>query len=112
MPAEWARSIARATQGSRFSTAFWVASRLDSPGGTRRAVIFNVLGLVDLIVAVGLGITTNMGPLQLFETRPTSELVTQFPLALVPTFLVPLAFAVHIVSLSQLFRGPWKSAEA
>ena len=94
------------------STAFWVASRLDSPGGTRRAVSFNALGLVDLIVAVGLGITTNMGPLQLFETTPTSELVTQFPLALVPTFLVPLAFAVHIVSLWQVFRGSWRSEEA
>jgi len=94
------------------STAFWVASRLDLPGGTRRAVTFNVLGLLDLIVAVGLGITTNMGPLQLFETTPTSELVTHFPLALVPTFLVPLAFAVHIVSLWQLFRGSWRSEEA
>ena len=91
------------------STAFWVASRLDSPGGTRRAVIFNVLGLVDLIVAVGLGITTNAGPAQLFLTTPTSELVTHFPLALVPTFLVPLAFAVHIVSLSQLVGGSWRS---
>ena len=31
----------------------------------------------------------------------------EFPLALVPTFLVPLAFALHVVSLWQLFGGTW-----
>jgi hypothetical protein len=36
--------------------AFWVAAQLDSPGGRRRAVIFNLLGLLDLVVAIGLGI--------------------------------------------------------
>jgi len=83
-------------------TAFWVAARLNSPGGRRRAVIFNLLGLLDLIVAIGLGMTTSPGPVQLFHTTPTAELVTRFPLALVPGFLVPLAFMVHFVSLWQL----------
>jgi hypothetical protein len=89
------------------STAFWVASRLDAPGGKRLAVAFNVFGLMDLVVAVGLGIATSPGPTRLFLTTPTSELLTRFPLALVPTFLVPLAFALHIVSLWQLSRGGW-----
>jgi hypothetical protein len=89
------------------STAFWVASRLDAPGGKRLAVAFNVFGLMDLVVAVGLGIATSPGPTRLFLTTPTSELLTRFPLALVPTFLVPLAFALHIVSLWQLSRGSW-----
>ena len=90
-------------------TAFWVAGTFDSPGGKQRAVMFNLFGLGDLIVAVGLGITTNAGPAQLFRTTPTSELVTRFPLALVPTFLVPLAFMLHIISLWQLFAGSWRS---
>jgi hypothetical protein len=38
---------------------------------------------------------------------PTSELVTHFPLALVPAFLVPLTFVLHIVSLWQLFGLRW-----
>ncbi len=42
-----------------------------------------------------------------FHTTPTSELATQFPLALVPTFLVPLAFVLHFVSLWQLFGLTW-----
>lgn len=89
--------------------AFWVAARLDAPGGRRRAIAFNLLGLLDLVVAIGLGITVNPGPAQLFHTTPDAELLTRFPLALVPGFLVPLAFMVHFVSLWQLRRDAVKS---
>lgn len=84
------------------ASAFWVAARLDSPGGRRRGVIFNLLGLLDLVVAIGLGMTISPGPVQLFHTTPGAELLTRFPMALVPGFLVPLAFMVHFVSLWQL----------
>jgi hypothetical protein len=90
-------------------TAFWIAGQLERPNGRRRAIVFNLFGLADLVVAVGLGVMTNTGPGQVFHTTPTSELVTRFPLALVPTFLVPLAFMLHIVSLWQLFRGSWRA---
>jgi len=88
------------------AAAFWVAARLDEPGGRRRAIVFNLLGVLDLVVAIGLGITTNPGPAHLFHTTPNTELLTRFPLALVPGFLVPLAFMVHFVSLWQLRREP------
>ena len=51
-----------------------------------------------------LGITVSPGPAQLFHTTPGAEMLTRFPLALVPGFLVPLAFMVHFVSLWQLRR--------
>jgi hypothetical protein len=86
------------------AAAFPVAARLDAPGGRRRAIVFNLLGLLDLVVAIGLGITASPGPAQLFHTSPNAELLTRFPLALVPGFLVPLAFTVHFVSLWQLRR--------
>jgi hypothetical protein len=86
------------------AAAFPVAARLDAPGGRRRAIVFNLLGLLDLVVAIGLGITASPGPAQLFHTSPDAELLTRFPLALVPGFLVPLAFTVHFVSLWQLRR--------
>lgn len=83
-------------------TAPWVARDVDTPRGRRRAIVWNLFGIADLIVAIGLGIMTSPGPTQVFETAPTSELMTHFPLALVPTFLVPLAFTLHVVSLWQL----------
>jgi hypothetical protein len=88
-------------------TAPWVAARLDTSQGRRNAIIFNLFGMADLVVAVGLGVMTGPGVAQVFHTTPTSELVTRFPLALVPTFLVPLAFVLHVVSLSQLLGRAW-----
>ncbi len=85
----------------------WVAQGVDRPEGRRRAIVFNLLGMLDLVVAVGLGITTSRGPLQVFHTMPTSDLATRFPLSLVPTFLVPLAFTIHVISLWQLLGRSW-----
>jgi hypothetical protein len=86
----------------------WIARGLDTPGGRQRAILFNLFGMLDLIVAVGLGMMTNIGPTQVFHTKPTSVLATNFPLALVPAFLVPLAFVLHVVSLWQLLGGSWR----
>ena len=84
------------------ATAFWVASHMTAPSGRRRAILFNLLGLLDLVVAVGLGMMTTAGPQHVFDTAPTTELITHFPMVLVPGFLVPLAFAIHVISLAQL----------
>ena len=89
------------------TAATWVAHGLNAPGGERRAIVFNLFGMLDLIVAAGLGITTNLGPAHLFHTVPTSEVLTRFPMALVTAFLVPLAFTLHVVSLWQLVGGSW-----
>ncbi len=108
MPALWAlpAGIGDIVVGA---SAFWVADRLATPSGRNIAVAFHVLGLTDLVVAVGLGVMTAPGALQLFHTVPTSELVTRFPLLLVPAFLVPLAFTLHVVSLRQLSgRIEWR----
>jgi hypothetical protein len=106
MPALWAlpAGIGDIAVGA---TAFWVASRFATEPGRPIAIGFNLFGLADLVVAVGLGIMTSPGPMQVFHTIPTAELATQFPLVLVPTFLVPLACALHVVSLTQLIGGTW-----
>jgi hypothetical protein len=106
MPALWAlpAGIGDIVVGA---AAFWVAARLATPSGRRIAIVFNLCGLADLVVAVGLGMTTTRGPLQIFHTVPTSEMVTHFPLVLVPAFLVPLAFALHVISLTQLLGSRW-----
>jgi hypothetical protein len=109
MPALWAlpAGIGDVIVGAM---APWIANRVETPQGRRAAILFNLFGMADLVVAVGLGVMTSPGPAQVFHTGPTSELATRFPLALVPTFLVPLAWTLHIVSLWQLVRGSWASA--
>lgn len=88
----------------------WIARHVETAAGRRRAILFTLFGMADLVVAVGLGIMTSPGPAQLFHTTPTSELATRFPLVLVPTFLVPLAFMLHVSSLWQLLDRPWVSS--
>jgi hypothetical protein len=106
MPALWAlpAGIGDVIVGAM---APWIAARVDTPQGRRGAIIFHLFGMADLVVAVGLGVMTSPGAAQVFHTTPTSELATRFPLALVPTFLVPLAFVLHVISLWQLLGGRW-----
>jgi hypothetical protein len=106
MPALWAlpAGIGDVIVGA---TAPWIGRQLETREGKRRAIVFTLFGMADLVVAVGLGVMTSPGPAHVFRTTPTSELATRFPLALVPTFLVPLAFILHVISLWQLLGGAW-----
>ena len=76
----------------------FVARRLARGTGRARAVRFNVLGILDLVVAAGIGFLL----FGLVEVTPSTEALRLLPLALIPTAPVPLALALHIVSLRRL----------
>lgn len=80
----------------------FVARGLARGGGRTRAVWFNALGIADLVVAVTLGFLTGLGPSQLLHVSPSTANVGLLPLALIPTTAVPLAIALHLVSLRRL----------
>jgi hypothetical protein len=65
---------------------------------------WNVLGILDLIVAVGTGFMTAPSLLQPFEVQPTSELISVLPMVLIPIYLVPLSIVLHLASLAKLRR--------
>lgn len=73
----------------------------------RRAlgVAFNALGLVDLVVAIPLGVLHAPGRLQFIVTEPTTEIMGLLPMTLIPTFVVPLAIVLHIASFRLLIRS-------
>jgi hypothetical protein len=79
----------------------FVAWRL-AHGGRARAVWFNLFGLLDLVVALTIGFLAGLGPWRPLEVTPSTEPLSLLPLALVPTVAVPLAIALHLVSLSRL----------
>src|SRR5215510_15397446 len=64
---------------------------------------WNVLGLLDLTDALGLGFLTAPSRYAL-EIQPTSDLMTVLPLVLVPAYLLPLSIVLHIASLAKLGR--------
>jgi hypothetical protein len=74
--------------------------------GRAGAVLFNVLGILDLVVAGILGFLL----FRLVEVTPSTAPLFVLPLALIPTVAVPLAITLHIVSLRRL-RATAKAEE-
>ena len=75
------------------------------PGARRRAIAWNLLGLFDFAIAIGIGILTAPGPLQLIvPDRPNAALGT-FPTVMIPAFAVPSSILLHALSLRQLRRA-------
>lgn len=74
--------------------AYFVARR------ARQTAWFHVLGLLDLVVAVGIGFLA--GPGGFIAVSPSTVEVTLLPLVLIPTTAVPLAAALHVAALTRL----------
>jgi hypothetical protein len=66
---------------------------------------WNLLGIADLVVAITTGFLTSPSSFQMFAFDRPNELISVFPLVLIPTFLVPLAILLHMISLIQLRRA-------
>ncbi|HEY4848591.1 MAG TPA: hypothetical protein VIH87_12570 [Methylocella sp.] len=81
-----------------------IAYRLGPRENTYLVSAWNLFGLADLVVAVTAGFLTSPSPFQLFAFDLPNELVTEFPLVLIPVFLVPLSVLLHIASLAKLRR--------
>jgi hypothetical protein len=71
----------------------------------RTVLMWNLFGIADLIVALTMGFLTSPSPLQSFAFDHPNQLISVLPLVLIPTFLVPLAILLHIISLVQLGRA-------
>ncbi len=82
-----------------------LASLLRQPGfaGGRKFVTWNLLGILDLTVAVSIGALVPLLAPNFYgavSTAPMAEL----PLVLVPTFLVPTFLMLHLAALFQARR--------
>lgn len=64
-------------------------------------ILWNVVGLADLVVAVGTGFTSSPSPLQITAFDLPNQIITEMPLILVPTFAVPLSVLLHFASLRK-----------
>jgi hypothetical protein len=82
--------------------AIYVARSLARGVVGRRAVWFNILGLLDLVVATTIGVTAAPGVAHLLSLSPSTEQIALLPLVLIPTTVVPLAVALHVLSLRKL----------
>ena len=78
-------------------TAPLAALKLANPGRRQAFILWQILGITDLVTAVTLGATVG-----LLEPHgiPTT-LMTELPLSMIPTFGVPLFLILHIINIQQ-----------
>jgi hypothetical protein len=86
------------------ATAAFVAWKLAEPARRGSFIVWQMLGILDLITAVSLGTTASL----LVPQGPSMVAMTVLPLSLIPTFLVPLFMMLHVICIAQARR--WKAA--
>jgi hypothetical protein len=74
------------------------------PNARSSAVAWNILGILDLAIAVTMGALTTPGPLQLITPDHPNLLIATFPTVMTPAFAVPSSILLHALSLRQLRR--------
>lgn len=91
--------------------AYLYAKRFAGAWGT--AVGANLIGMIDFAVALGAGTGILAAPLQAIfgGSSALTGPLSVFPLGLIPLFVVPLGFIVHLHSLTRLakemMQGYW-----
>lgn len=84
LPVAWA--VARRADGWRLATLVW-----------------NALGLIDLVAAVGLGVTSAPGsPLRLFFAGPGTDIMSGLPWVIIPGFVVPILMLTHLAVFHRM----------
>jgi hypothetical protein len=79
------------------ATAAFVAWKFADPAHRNSFILWQVLGILDLVVAVSLGTTAGL----LSPQGPSTAPMTVLPLSLIPTFLVPLFVMLHVICIAQ-----------
>jgi hypothetical protein len=84
-------------------TAPWMVLRLirqPSFAVSRRYAIWNLLGIVDFVVAVSMG-TICSGFIHGLALNVTTSAMAQLPLVLIPAYMVPFFIMLHVTALFQ-----------
>lgn len=82
------------------------AVREERAGWRSLALAWNTLGLLDLVDAIGLGITSADGsPVRIFFGEPSSAIMGGLPWLLIPAFLVPLLMVTHLAVFHRLLAS-------
>ncbi len=87
-------------------TALIVGMKLANPTYRRSFIVWQWLGIADLVEAVSLGAMARyIGPQGPGNPNGiTTAPMTVLPLSLIPTFAVPLMLILHIISIAQARR--------
>jgi len=85
-----------------FTAPWMVLSLVRNPrfAASRRFVTWNILGIVDFVVAVSMG-TVCSGFIHGLALNVTTSAMAQLPLVLIPAYMVPFFVMLHLTALFQ-----------
>jgi hypothetical protein len=88
------------------ATALPVAMTLANSNRRKSFILWQLLGITDLVMAVTLGAIARFINPQEFASPNgiTTAPMTVLPLSLIPTFAVPLLFILHVICIAQARR--------
>jgi len=82
------------------ATAPLVAVKLTNSHYRKSFIVWQLLGIADLLIAVGTGVTTPL----IYPHAIATSAMTVLPMSLIPTFAVPLFMILHFISIAQARR--------
>ena len=82
--------------------AYYLVSR--NGDAARSATAWNIFGLIDFTIAVGIGMAITPGPFQLIAPSIPNAGLGLYPAVMIPAFAVPSSILLHALSLRQLRR--------
>ena len=83
-----------------------LAAARNFAGRRRTLLAWNILGTLDLVEAVALGVLSAPGsPLQMFGGDVGSTAMWSLPWSSIPTLLVPFYFITHAIIFARLLQG-------
>jgi hypothetical protein len=105
MPGEFAlpAGIGDIIVGATAPLVAWLNARNAASAATVTRA-WNIFGIADLVVAVTTGFLTSPSPLQMLAFDRPNFLITEYPIVMVPAFLVPASIILHGLSLWKLPR--------
>jgi hypothetical protein len=65
------------------------------------ATVWNVAGMLDLVIALACGLLTSPSVFQQLALDAPNFAITRFPLVLIPTFAVPVSILLHFFALNH-----------
>jgi hypothetical protein len=84
------------------ATAPLVAFKLANPRHRTSFILWQALGMADLVIAVTMGTTARL----IQPDGVSTAAMTVLPLSLIPTFAVPLLLIFHVIAIVQARRWP------
>jgi hypothetical protein len=88
------------------ATAPLAALTLADPKHRSSFIFWQALGILDLVLAIFLGAAEAF----IHPLATSSRAMTELPLSIIPTFVVPLLLILHLICIAQARRWPGVSA--